>query len=86
MNQYKVILSDKVQKSIKKVSDDYLIRIHKELSLLSLNPRPFGYIKLSGFSNLYRIRVGVYRIIYTINDDVLTVEVVKIDHRGSIYK
>ncbi|MDR1257909.1 MAG: type II toxin-antitoxin system RelE/ParE family toxin [Tannerellaceae bacterium] len=86
MKQYKVILSDKVQKSIKNVSDDYLIKIHKELSLLSLNPRPPGYIKLVGSKNACRVRVGVYRIIYTIKDEILTVEVIKIDHRGNVYR
>ncbi|MDR3266064.1 MAG: type II toxin-antitoxin system RelE/ParE family toxin [Tannerella sp.] len=36
--------------------------------------------------NTYRIRVGVYRIIYTIEDDILRVEVIKIDHRSNVYK
>ncbi|KAA6304604.1 Toxin RelG, partial [termite gut metagenome] len=39
-----------------------------------------------GFENSYRIRVGMYRIIYTIEDEILTVEVVKVDHRNSVYK
>ncbi|MDR1403426.1 MAG: type II toxin-antitoxin system RelE/ParE family toxin [Tannerellaceae bacterium] len=40
----------------------------------------------SGSENTYRIRVGVYRIIYTIEDEILTVEVVKIDRRRNVYK
>ena len=86
MKQYKVILSPKVQKSIKNVPDDYLLKIHKSLSLLSLNPRPLGCAKLVGSKNHYRIRVGVYRIIYSIQDDILIIEVVKIDHRRNIYR
>ncbi|MDR2763839.1 MAG: type II toxin-antitoxin system RelE/ParE family toxin [Tannerella sp.] len=86
MTQYKVILSDKVQKSMKIIPNDYLVKIHKKLASLSFDPRPFGSIKLSGSKNAYRIRTGVYRIVYTIQDDILTVEVIKIDHRNSVYK
>ncbi|MDR2425530.1 MAG: type II toxin-antitoxin system RelE/ParE family toxin, partial [Prevotellaceae bacterium] len=60
--------------------------ITKHLLALEHNPRPFGCVKLSGFENTYRIRVGIYRIIYTIEDNILTVEIVKIDHRNKVYK
>jgi mRNA interferase RelE/StbE len=53
---------------------------------LAENPRPFGCVKLVNSENTYRIRVGVYRVIYTIEDAVLTVEVVKVDHRSSAYR
>ena len=86
MKQYKVILSPKVQKSFINIPDDYVFKIHKSLSLLSFNPRPFGCVKLAGSENHYRIRVGVYRVIYTIKDDVLIVEVIKIDHRRNVYR
>lgn len=86
MKQYEVILSDKVQKSMQNIPDDYLVNIHKKLSLLSFNPRPFGCVKLVGTKNGYRVRAGVYRIIYTVEDNILTVEVIKIDHRSSVYK
>ena len=46
MNQYNVILSPKVQKSIKDIPNNYVEKIHKSLSSLSENPRPFGCIKL----------------------------------------
>ena len=86
MKQYKVILSPKVQKSFKSIPDIYVIKIHKSLSLLSLNPRPFGCAKLAGSENHYRIRVGIYRVIYSIKEDILVVEVVKIDHSRNIYR
>ena len=86
MKQYKVILSPKVQKSFKSIPDIYVIKIHKSLSLLSLNPRPFGCTKLAGSENHYHIRVGIYRVIYSIKEDILVVEVVKIDHRRNIYR
>ena len=52
---------------------------------LKENPRPFGAIKLKGW-NLYRIRVGDYRILYTINDKDKIIEIIAIGHRKDIYK
>ena len=86
MRQYKVILSPKAQKSFKNIPDDYLAKIHKSLALLSFDPRPFGYSKLKDSDEYYRIRVGVYRVVYTIKDDILVVEVIKIGHRRDVYK
>jgi mRNA interferase RelE/StbE len=83
---YKVSISLPAQKSVRKISVDYYHIILKLIFELSENPRPFGCVKLAGFKNIYRIRVGIYRIIYSIEDEILTVEVVKIDHRGSVYK
>ena len=52
---------------------------------LADNPRPYGYKKLRGESG-YRIRVGDYRIVYEIFDDIVTVEIIKINHRKEVYK
>ena len=86
MKLYSVIISKKAQKGFENIPDDYVRKIHKSLSSLSLNPRPLGYKKLVCSEGYYRIRVGVYRIIYTIQDDILIVEVIKIDHRKNIYR
>jgi mRNA interferase RelE/StbE len=83
---YKVFVSEKVEKGIKKIPIQNAKKIVEKINLLAENPRPFGYIKLSGFGNSYRIRVGVYRIIYTIEDEILTVEVVNLNHRSGVYK
>ena len=83
---YKVIIDKKVFKSLDRIQAVYLSSIKKAVNDLVNNPRPFGCIKLSGFENLYRIRVGVYRVIYSIEDDILTVEVIKIDHQSRVYK
>jgi mRNA interferase RelE/StbE len=83
---YKVIITTPAQKEMRKIPTDYYNAIVKHIFELAETPRPFGCIKLSGFDNFYRIRVGIYRIIYTIKDDILTVEIVKIDHRSGVYK
>jgi mRNA interferase RelE/StbE len=83
---YSVVIGKKAEKMLDKLPDEYYQLITEHLLALENNPRPFGCRKLAGFENLYRIRVGVYRIIYSIEDDILTVEVIKIDHRSSVYK
>jgi mRNA interferase RelE/StbE len=69
-----------------KLPTNYYQLIIKHLLDLEQNPRPFGCVKLAGSENIYRIRVGVYRVVYKIEDGILTVEVVKVDHRSNVYK
>ncbi|MDR2138587.1 MAG: type II toxin-antitoxin system RelE/ParE family toxin [Tannerella sp.] len=83
---YKVVFRNSAEKDLEKVNSIYLVSVSLHIKKLSENPRPSGSVKLTGSTNTYRIRVGVYRIIYTIEDEILTVEVIKIDHRKSVYK
>ena len=83
---YKVLITNSAQKSVRNIPDDYYEVIVKHISELAKNPRPNGSIKLSGFKDTYRIRVGIYRIIYIVKDEIITVNVIKIDHRSSVYK
>lgn len=84
--KYSVVFEKKYIKDLKHVHPAY----HKALleAVLSLgdNPRPAGYIKLKGSDQLFRIRVGPYRIIYTIMDDKLIVLVLEMGDRKDIYK
>ena len=60
-------------------------RIIKRIKSLGNNPRPTGSMKLSG-REWYRIRQGHYRILYTVEDKVLIVQVIKIGHRKDVYR
>ena len=60
-------------------------RIVERISSLSSDPRPRGSSKLSG-QERYRVRQGRYRILYTIEDDLLVVYVIKIGDRKNVYK
>ena len=60
-------------------------RIVARIRELTKNPRPPGFQELSG-SDKYRIRCGNYRIVYSINDDELLAQVVKIGHRREVYR
>jgi mRNA interferase RelE/StbE len=61
------------------------VRIVKRIQSLADDPRPNGSLKLSGRER-YRIRQGRYRILYTIEDTVLTVYVIKVGHRKNVYR
>ena len=62
------------------------IRLIRAMDALSDAPRPPGVKKLTGLDDLYRIRVGDYRVIYQIQDDRLVVLVVRIGHRKDVYR
>lgn len=60
-------------------------RVVARIEALADDPRPPGCVKLSGW-DAYRIRQGVYRIVYTVADDTLVIEVVKVGHRRDVYR
>ena len=61
-------------------------RLIVKINALAANPRPPGCEKLSGERDLYRVRQGDYRIVYSIADQILTIEIIKIGHRREVYR
>jgi mRNA interferase RelE/StbE len=86
MNIYDVVLSKTAEKNLSKLPPKIIAIIIPFLELLGENPRPIGCKKLRGFSYLWRVRVGNYRIIYSIEDKILLVDIREIGHRKDIYK
>jgi mRNA interferase RelE/StbE len=82
---YDVRIGKTAEKILDKLPDRYYKAIIRHICNLEKDPRPAGCIKLSGTEN-YRIRVGVYRIIYSINDHSLVVIILEVGHRRDIYK
>lgn len=82
---YEVIVTKSAEKALLKIPKSYCTKIIETIDQLAFEPRPFGYIKLKGSSNLYRVRVGTYRIIYSIDDSIVTVKIIRIGHRKNIY-
>ncbi|WP_246078071.1 type II toxin-antitoxin system RelE family toxin [Rhodoglobus vestalii] len=72
-------------RALKRVDHHHRDRIRGAIALLSENPRPPGAKALQGRPG-FRVRVGDYRIVYTIQDDVLLVVVVTLGHRRDIYE
>ena len=56
------------------------------IELLSENPRPPACIALKGEDSVYRVRVGDYRIIYEVRDQLLLIQVVTVGHRREVYQ
>ncbi len=84
MPKYTVVITQSVQKYLKKFPDKLSNKIESAMLSLEPNPRPFGCKKLKG-REAYRIRVGNYRIIYEIEDRILKVTVVDAGDRKEIY-
>ena len=85
MAGYRVLFKESVWKDFNSVPKKDLKKILKRIEQLSENPRPSGCEKLTG-KDRYRLRQGRYRIIYSIQDDELTVWVVKVGHRKDVYR
>ena len=72
---------------LKNLPKDVLTRISGKITDLAEDPRPSGVEKLSGSAeDFYRIRVGDYRVLYTIQDKVLLVIIIKVRHRREVYR
>ncbi len=85
MAVYKVLFRASVEKDFATIPKKDLKNILKRIEGLAEDPRPSGCEKLTG-QERYRLRQGRYRIIYSIQDDELTVWVVKVGHRKEIYR
>ncbi len=84
---YQITLKDSANKELQRLSKAVVTKITIAINGLSQNPRPNGVKKLKDSDeDLYRIRVGDYRIIYVIDDGIKIVNIRRIGHRKDIYK
>lgn len=83
---YQVEVSKIARKIIRKLPKPLANRINRTIDDLGANPRPPGYKKLTGYDDLYRVRVGNLRVIYAIEDDALIILVLKVGPRGRVYR
>jgi mRNA interferase RelE/StbE len=85
MAHYELRVKPSVAKDLRGVPAADLRRILNRIEALRDDPRPPGCEKLGG-AELYRVRQGVWRIVYGVDDAAVTVEVVRVGHRGSVYR
>jgi mRNA interferase RelE/StbE len=86
MPRYEIVFARSARKELQALSHIVAERILKKIELLVLNPKPSGCKKLRGYSNLWRIRVGEYRVIYSIDDNNMVVDISVIRHRSEAYR
>lgn len=85
MAKFKIFFKESVWKDFKQIPKKYVKKILKKIEAFGNEPRPLGCEKLTG-SEKYRIRQGKYRIVYSVQDDELTVWVVKVGHGKDVYR
>lgn len=86
MSSYEVQIARRALRVLATLPRKEQQRVRAAIDLLADNPRPPGCTKLSGEDSAYRVRVGVYRIVYEVIDDRLLVHVVRIGHRREVYR
>jgi len=85
MASYKIVFKRSVAKDLRRIPSKDVRRILRRIDALADEPRPAGAEKLTG-NEVYRLRQGTYRILYTIEDDVISVTIVKVGHRRDVYR
>ena len=84
MSAYRIELRPAAARALRKLDPQVRRRVQGAIAMLAQDPRPPGARALQGRPGL-RVRVGDYRIIYTVEDDVLLVVVVRLGHRRDVY-
>ena len=85
MAEYEIYFKESVYKDLKGIPKKDLKRILTRIESLGEDPRPAGGEKLTG-QELYRVRQGNYRIVYSIQDNELTIWEIKVGHRKEVYR
>ncbi len=85
MAGFEILFKESVWKDLRKIPKNHLKKILSRIEKLKNNPRPSGCEKLTG-QELYRVRQGKYPIVYSVQDNELTIWVIKVGHRSSIYR
>lgn len=84
--RWEVLLSRQAEKVMRRLPLDLLQRIDRAILALAEEPRPPGCKKLVGYDNLYRLRVGDWRISYAVEDEQLIVLILEVAPRGGAYR
>jgi mRNA interferase RelE/StbE len=83
---YKILWKKSAEKDLKNIPHKLINRIIKVIESLSKNPLPPRVRKITGSVNLYRLRIGDYRIIYEVNSNIKNVMIIYIRNRKDVYK
>jgi mRNA interferase RelE/StbE len=83
---YEINISKTVQRQISDLPVSMQNRVIEKIKLLTEDARPSGVVKLKGYKNEYRLRVGDYRIRYEIDDKKLVITLLQCKHRREVYK
>lgn len=83
---YRIVFLSGAEREFLRLSKGVRLRLSRHIEALAADPRPAGCVKLTGSQNIWRIRVGDYRVLYTIDDAGRTVTVTRVAHRRESYR
>lgn len=83
---YRIELSPSAARQLKRIDRRLLPRIAEKINSLAIEPRPHGVEKLSAQHDLYRVRVGDYRIVYGVEDRSVLVAILRVGNRSEVYQ
>ncbi|MEK6211546.1 MAG: type II toxin-antitoxin system RelE/ParE family toxin [Pseudomonadota bacterium] len=86
MADYSVVFARSASKELRSLDSPVALRILKRIEALSQNPRPAGVAKLEGATDLWRVRVGEWRVVYRIADRERLVDIIAVRHRREAYR
>ena len=85
MARHSIEISRTAEKQLKKLNRDNQRRVVKAIVALTDDPRPQGSRKLAGYDDVFQIRVGPYRVLYSVSGKKLVIIILKIGHRKDVY-
>jgi mRNA interferase RelE/StbE len=86
MGEYVVTFARSARRELEGFPRSVVTRVVTRIESLGISPRPAGCRKLQGTGALYRIRIGDYRVIYSVDDEKRVVDVVAVRHRSDAYR
>jgi mRNA interferase RelE/StbE len=86
MAEYSLSFARSAGKELDRLDPPVAKRVMSAIEKLAHNPRPPGCVKLQGSQNEWRIRVGDWRVIYTVNDNAGVVDIAAVRHRSDVYR
>jgi mRNA interferase RelE/StbE len=86
MSDYAVSFTRSARKELEALPSDIVDRIFPKIESLAKDPRPSGCKKLKGSNDLWRIPVGVYRVVYSILEKEIRIEIIAVRHRREAYE
>ena len=86
MDEYEITFARSARKELEKFPAKEVGKIFPKIEALAQEPRPSSCCKLVGESNLWRIRIGSYRVVYSVDDDQHMIDIVAVRHRSEAYR
>ena len=86
MREYTVVFARSARKELQALERGVAGRVLKRIEALTKEPRPAGCKKLEGAASLWRIRVGDWRVVYSVDDTKSLIEVSVVRHRREVYR